>query len=60
MRDSRPHRLRAVAADVVAQSALQRGIAVERAETAGHLAGAGKQDDMPGDQRLLGDVLCQR
>ena len=43
----------------MAQAAAQRGIAVERAEVAEQLAGAGEQDRVAVDQRLMGDVLRQ-
>ena len=47
-------------ADVVAQPAAQRGIAVACAQIAEQLACAGQQNGMPGDQCLVGDILRQR
>ncbi len=45
---------------IVAQTAAQGGVAVKRAEIAQQLAGAGEQDGMSLDQRLMGDVLRDR
>ncbi len=45
---------------VVAQAAAQGRVAVERAEVAEQLAGAGEQHGVAVDQRLMGDVLRQR
>jgi len=46
-----------VRAGVMAQAATQRGIAVECAEIAEQLAGAGEQHGVAAGQRLVGDVL---